>query len=120
MKNTLYTILFVYIFGHLCHLGLPWWALAPIGAIAGWVFPQSALRSLLAGFAGGFLLWTEAALWLDIANAGLLSGRIGNLFMGLSRTQIILVTGVLGGLIAGLGTLSGRWARDVFGISLAN
>ncbi|MBK6930404.1 MAG: hypothetical protein IPH12_05860 [Saprospirales bacterium] len=117
MKNTWLLLLFVFISGHLCHFGLPWWALVPLSALAGWLFPQAAWRSVLAGFAGGLLLWTTNALWLDIANAGLLSGKVGTLFMGLSRSQILLFTGLLGGLLGGLGALTGRWARDVFGKS---
>ena len=115
MKNTLLTILFIVALGQFCHYGLPWWALAPIAGIAGWLFPQSALRCFLAGFAGGFLLWLMAALWLDMANDSILSGKIGQLFMGISSGKVLLLTAFLGGLIAALACLTGRWAGDLFG-----
>lgn len=114
MKNTLRTILLIFILGQFCHLGLPWWTLPPIAALVGWLFPQSALRSFAAGFAGGFLLWLAAAFWLDSANDGLLSGKIGALFMGLSRWHILLLTGTLGGLVAAMACLTGYWARGIF------
>lgn len=113
MKNTFYTIAFVFAVGSISRFGAPWWVIAPIGALAGWLFPQRPWRSLLAGLAGGFLLWTLNALLLDIPNEGLLSGRIGKLFMGLSRWNILLLTGFLGGLVAGLGCLTGGLARDL-------
>ena len=114
MKNTFLTILFVAGAGSLGLLGLPWWMLAPAGMLAGWLFPQNAFRSLLAGFVGGFLLWAALAAYLDWANGSLLSARIGKLFQGLSGNTLILITGLMGGLLGGFSCLSGRWARDIF------
>ncbi len=115
MKPSLYTILFVLIAGQLCRFGLPWWAIVPVAALAGWMFPQHPAKSLLAGFAGGFLLWTLQAWWIDQDNNGILSARIGALFMGLPGWALLLLTGFLGGLLAGFGCLTGRWARDLVG-----
>jgi len=114
MKNTLGSIFFILIFGQLSHLGFPWWVLAPVAALAGWIFPQGALRSLGAGFLGGLLLWLSAAFYLDSANDGLLAGKIGALFSGLGRWHILLLTGVLGGIVAGLACLTGYWGRALF------
>ena len=114
MKNTLLVVVFVLAFGQLCHVGLPWWGVAPIAAVAGWLFPMPAGRNLLAGFVAGFLLWAAAALMLDVPNEGILSSRIGTLFVGLPRWGILLLTGLLGGLLAGLGCLTGRSARVAF------
>lgn len=114
MRNTVLTILFIACAGSLGLLGLPWWALAPAGMLAGWLFPQSAGRSLLAGFAGGFLLWAALAGWMDWANGGLLSARVGLLFQGISGNTLVLLTGLMGGLLGGFSCLCGRWARDVF------
>jgi len=114
MKNTLLVVVFVLAFGQLCHVGLPWWSVAPLGAVAGWLVPMPASRSLLAGFVAGFLLWATTALILDVPNEGILSSRIGALFVGLSRWNILLLTGILGGLLAGLGCLTGRLARVAF------
>lgn len=115
MKQSLLTILFILVAGQLCRFGLPWWAIAPIAALAGWLFPQVPAKSLVSGFIGGFLLWFLLAWWLDMGNDGLLSGRIGVLFMGLSAMSLLLLTGLLGGLLAGFGCLTGRWARDLVG-----
>lgn len=115
MRHTLLTILFIIAAGQLCRFGLPWWGIGPIGALAGWLFPQMPLKSLATGLAGGFLLWLLQAWWLDAGNAGILSGRVGALFMGLSATSLLLLTGIMGGLLAGFGCLTGRLARDLVG-----
>ncbi len=115
MKNTLLTILFIFAAGHLCYYGLPWWAITLAAAVPGWVFRQSPARSFLAGFTGGFLLWLTAALLADVANGGILSARIGALFMGAPASGLAFGTGILGGLLAGLGCLTGRWASDLVG-----
>jgi hypothetical protein len=114
MKNTALTILFILVLGQLSYVGMPWWGLAPIAAVAGWLFPKGAANSFAAGFLGGFLLWLAAALWLDMANNGLLAGKIGALFSGQGRWQMLLLTGILGGLVAGLACLTGFWARVLF------
>ena len=113
MKNSILTILFIFAAGQLCYFGLPWWTVALLGAVPGWVLQTGAVRSLLTGFAGGFLLWLTAALLADVANAGILSARIGALFMGAPAAGLAMITGVLGGLLAGLGCLSGFWARQL-------
>jgi len=113
MKQSLLTILFILAVGQLSRFGLPWWAVAPIGAVAGWLFQQMPAKSLVSGFIGGFLLWLLQALWLDMGNEGILSGRIGSLFMGLSTALLLAITGLLGGLLAGFGCLTGRLARDL-------
>lgn len=115
MKSSLFTILFILIAAQLCRFDLPWWGIIPVAALAGWMFPQHPAKSLLAGFAGGFLLWAFQAWWIDRANEGILSDRIGALFMGLPGWALLFLTGFLGGLPAGFGCLTGRWARDLVG-----
>lgn len=115
MRNSLLTILFIFVAGQISRYDLPWWTLAPIAAAAGWLLPQSAPKSWITGFLGGFLLWSITALLADTANGSLLSARIGKLFMGLSTVELVLLTGIIGGLVAGMSCLTGRWARDLVG-----
>lgn len=114
MKNALFIALSILIGGSLSHFGLPWWIIVPVAAAAGWLFPLSAGKSLGISFLSGALLWYVNAFILDDANAGILSAKIGLLFQGLKSWQLLLVTGFLGGILAGLGALTGRFARDVF------
>lgn len=114
MKNSLYTTIFIIALGALCHFGLPWWAMAPIGFAAALLFPQAVARSFGIAFAAGFLLWYASALLPHLANGGILSGKIGQLFLGLKGWQLLSLAGLLGGLLTGMGALTGALLRDVF------
>ena len=114
MKNALYLALSILIACSLSPFGLPWWVLVPIAAVAGWLFPLSGGKSFSVAFAAGALLWFFNAFLLDAANNGLLSAKVGRLFQGLRSWQLLALTGLLGGLLSGLGAMTGRFARDVF------
>lgn len=120
MRRALYIFLFVFLTGHLCRFGLPWWGIVPLGALAGWLLPLSAARSFGAAFAGGFLLWILNAWLQDSANEGLLSAKTGQLFLGLKSGHLLLVTGILGGLLAGMGAVTGFFARELYVGSKSN
>ena len=112
MKNTSLTALVILVLGNLCHFGLPWWCLAPIAAITGWFFAENGWKAFLGGFSAGLLLWSLTAWYTDIVNAGMLSAKVGQLFMGVQGAQLIQATGFLGGLLAGFGALTGKMAKD--------
>ncbi len=113
MRNVLFVTIVVLVLGSLCFVGLPWWSLAPIAALAAFIFPVSGGKSFLSGFVAGSLLWLVAALLLHFGNDGMLSAKIGQLFMGLRSWQLLSVTAVMGGLIAGFGALTGAYARQM-------
>lgn len=114
MKNAFYTALFILVLGNLGHFGLPWWALAPIAAMAAWLFPAAPAATFGTAFSAGTLLWYVNAALLNASNQGMLSTRVGLLFQGLQGWHLLLVTGLLGGILAGLGALTGLFARDLF------
>ena len=114
MKNALYLLLSILILGNLSHFGLPWWMLVLIAALAGGLFPTTAGKTFSAAFAGGLLLWCLNAYLLDTANAGALSAKVGQLFQGLKSWQLLSATGFMGGILAGMGALTGLFARDAF------
>lgn len=114
MKNTLLTALSIFILGNLCHFGLPWWCIAPIAMLVGWFFVRSGLGAFSGGFLGGFLLWYSMAWFADSSNAGMLSAKVGELFMGMQGWKLLLASGILGGLLGAFGALTGRWAGEIF------
>jgi len=99
--------------GATAFLGMPWWIVAVAGVLAGYFFPAPAGRSFGAGFAAGFLLWWGSALFFNSVNAGMLAGKMGALFEGLQTWQVLSATGILGGLLAGMGCLTGSLARNL-------
>jgi hypothetical protein len=98
--------------GALAFLGLPWWMVAVAGIAAGLIFPSPSEQAFAIGFAAGFILWWGASFFFNDANGGLLAGKMGDLFSGLKSVHLLLITGIIGGLLAGLGNLTGSLARN--------
>lgn len=115
MKNTLISFILIFVLGNLCHLGLPWWGLAVIAALVGFGVRSNAWAIFFAAFLAGFSLWYTAAWMADHDNGGLLSAKVGQLFMGRKGSELMLVSGLLGALLASLSALSGYFARNMFG-----
>lgn len=90
---------------------LPGYALVAAALPAGALFRLGAGRSFAAGFLAGCLLWGGYAWYLDSRNGGLLSARMGELFGGMPGAGLLAVTALLGGLLAGLGALTGSLGR---------
>ncbi|HNR15511.1 MAG TPA: hypothetical protein PKG90_02470 [Chitinophagaceae bacterium] len=52
------------------------------------------------------------AWWIDMQNSGVLSARIASVLpLGGNNMLLILVTGVVGGLVAGFAAMSGSYLR---------
>lgn len=105
-------ILLTAILAFLGGIYLPWWSIVPAAFIAGVLVYQSAFRSFLCGFLGILLLWSGLAWWIDSANESILSSRIAQLLPGPDTSFfVILLTGIVGGLVGGLGALMGHFLR---------
>ena len=96
----------------LLNLILPWWSIAIPGLIFGYQFKKSAWLSFAWGFLAPSLLWSGQALYLHFSNDGILSTRIGTMLGVGSPYLVILITGILGGLISGLATLTGSMFKN--------
>lgn len=93
-------------------LYFPWWGMAITSALVAVAIPQKAWKAFLSGFLGLFLLWAGLAFWIDMKNNHILSVKIASILpLGGSHVAIILVTGFIGGLVAGLAALTGSFAR---------
>ncbi len=89
-----------------------WWIIAVAGFLVALLVGQRPGRSFLAGFLGVFLLWAGMSAWIDIQNEHILAARIAHLMpLKGSILLLIVVTGIIGGLVAGLGALSGSYLR---------
>ncbi|MBS1759688.1 MAG: hypothetical protein JST23_06125 [Bacteroidetes bacterium] len=93
-------------------LYFPWWIIAVIAFLVAILVHQKAWKAFWSGFFGLFILWGILAFWIDIQNDHLLSKKIaGILPFGGNSYLLILATGVIGGLVAGFGALSGHYLR---------
>ena len=97
MKTSLYFLLWIAITIALSYvtswtIGL----LSPILFLPFFRFPI--WKSILLGFAVGFISWGGTALYLDQANQHQLAGMIANLLKVDTGIKVILLTALLGGL----------------------
>jgi hypothetical protein len=110
MKNSIYGIITIILLGLLVHQFTPWWSIVLVAAIVGSIFNEHAGKSFLFGFLGIFLLWGIAAYQIDVGNESILSTRVGEIF----GTNMILATALLGGLLGGMGALTGTLGQRIF------
>ncbi|HWB91089.1 MAG TPA: hypothetical protein VG605_04535 [Puia sp.] len=88
-------------------LFLPWWTIAVAAFLVSALIPQRPLAAFFAGFLALFLLWGGMALAIDVANDHILSTRVaGVLPFHESSTLLLLVTGLVGALVGGGGSLT--------------
>ena len=105
---TVLTALLAFISG----LFLPWWGIAITSLLVAVLVHQKAGKALLAGFLGVFLLWAGLAWWIDMKNNGVLSKKIASVLpLGGNAILLILVTGIVGGLVAAMAAMSGSFLR---------
>ena len=87
-----------------------WWLPAIAALALGCLLKdQSSITVFGIGFLGLFLLWAGWSFYSDNLNDGILSGKVGVLFNGLSGTSLIAITALIGGLLGGLGSLTGKY-----------
>jgi hypothetical protein len=116
MKNFVLSFISVLIVGGALQLFLPWWIIAVVAVLVGYFFKQGSGLSFLAGFLGVFILWTGYAYLLSSANNHLLASKIAELMAPLtggSKNVLFLLSGVVGGLVGGLSSLTGSLAAKL-------
>lgn len=91
-------------------LFLPWWTIAVVAFVVSALIPQQPWVAFLAGFVALFLLWGGMALGIDLANGSILSTRVaGILPLHDSSWALVLVTGLVGALVGGGGSLTASY-----------
>ncbi len=111
MKFLVATILTL-LLGFISGLFLPWWGIAISSLLVAVLIHQKGGKAFLSGFLGLFILWAALAWWIDMKNNGVLSKKIaGILPLGGNSLLLILVTGLVGGLVAGFAAMSGSYLR---------
>jgi len=89
----------------------PWWWPAVAAYAVGCWLPRKGSTAFLSGFAGPAAAWAGLAAWYDIGNHQILSGRMAVLFHLPAGWCLILATGILAGLMGGLGAWAGQALR---------
>lgn len=108
----LISILVTGIVSFLAGLYLPWWSIAIIAFLVALFIHQKPLSSFFSGFLGVFLLWIILSSFINAANGDILAERIAGMFgLGTNRTLLIIITGLVGGLVAGFAALTASYLR---------
>jgi hypothetical protein len=90
----------------------PWWFFAIGCFLVGWLVPQHAFVSWLAGFLGIFLLWALLAWRMDTANESIMSTKMASILpLGGSSVYLMLLSAGIGGLVGGMASLAGAFLR---------
>lgn len=93
-------------------LFFPWWIIAVAAFTVAALIPQARLSAFICAFFALFFLWGGQALLADIKNEHLLSSKVAQILpLGGSYVAVILLTAFIGGLVAGLGALTGSFLR---------
>lgn len=113
LTSILLTAYLGYVIG--VYTNFPWWFFVFSSAVIALTIRQSAFTTFFAGFTGMFLLWFILAFIKDTSNQHLLSQRVAPMLsLGNSSMLLILVTGLVGGLVSGMGALTGYHLRRIF------
>ena len=94
-------------------LFLPWWGIAVTSLLVALLVHQKTGKAFLSGLLGVFILWAGLAWWIDMKNNGVLSKKIASVLpLGGNAILLIIVTGFIGGLVAGMAAMSGSFLRS--------
>jgi hypothetical protein len=100
--------------GYLIQKYTPWWSVALLCAITSLLFRYNPGRAFGYSFIAIFVLWGGLALSYDLANETIMATRMGNLFGGIPHWGMVILTGFIGGLIAGMGGFAAASFRRAF------
>ena len=89
----------------------PWWVVALIGFIVSYAFITHAGKAFLAGLIAVSLVWIITAVISDSGNQISVADTMSEVIGGVSSTIVILLTGLIGGIVCGLGAMTGVYAR---------
>ena len=93
-------------------LYLPWWSIAIVSFVIAAVIPQHPGKAFIAGFIALFVLWGALSYWISNNNEHLLAHKVSLIIFKMDSPYfLILVTALIGALVAGLGALSGSLLR---------
>jgi len=93
---------------------LPWWSVVLVCFIVGAMLNMNGWKSFLCGLVAIFLLWGLSAGW-DFHNGSyIIANRIAELLGGISGVALMFVTALIGGLLGGLGSMTGGYFRKIF------
>lgn len=107
------SILLIALLSAVAQLVLPWWSIALVAFAFCFGRPQGSGRAFLYSFAGVALVWFGYALVQHIQTDGVLTSRISSVLkLPANPIFLLLITPILGGLVAGFAGMAGYLTRQ--------
>ncbi len=95
-------------------LFLPWWSIAIVSCLVALTIPQKPAVSFAAGFTALFIAWGLLAWYISANNNHLLAHKVSMLIIKSdSPYLLIVVTALIGSVVAGFAALSGSFLRRI-------
>ena len=111
-KNLGFEALVGLVLGFAAGYFIGWWTLPIVTGICSFLFKTPVGRAFAAGTIAGTLLWSGYAGWLNSLNASMLSNRLAETFKAGNGSNLLYATGLAGGLLGGLGAMTGSLLRQ--------
>lgn len=112
--NFIFRILLIGITSYYIFEPIPWWSIILIPFILGLIFEDNFLSHFLSSFIGTSVAWLFLMLSFDLETQSVLSGKIIDILEISSVNFLIISTSVIGGIVSGLGSLTGVSLRNIF------
>ena len=92
-----------------------WWTVAIAAFIGGAIFGKSSGETFVKGMIAVIIVWLLMVCYYHFSTQGILSNKIAQILpMGGNVGILIIVTVLIGGLVGGLGAMSGFFVRNLF------
>ena len=106
------SLLLIAVLSYAACLYFDWWFVAIVSFAVVFFIPQKPLWAFLCGFASIFILWGALIFILSSRNEHLLANKVSVLILGNENaTVLILVSALIGGLVAGFAALTASLTR---------
>ena len=92
---------------------LPWWIIAVVSFVVCYVFNPGQFIAFSGSLLTVFAIWIIKSYIADHNFDTAMSSLLGQLFGNISSGAIFFLTGISGGIIAGLFGLLGNWTRNL-------
>ena len=107
-------ILLIAALSYYVELYLPWWTLTIVCAAVCTLVYVGLLQAFISGCLGIGLLWFGLAWKVHADTEGVLSEKITQLVGLGDPLQLIVLTGLVGGLVGGLAAMTGSSLRNIY------
>lgn len=114
MKSFILSFLSIAVLTYIIYLIFPWWTIPIAGFLVGLFFRLKGITSFLSGLLGVGLVWLILVVTKDAGNDINIASSMGELLGGASSAVVYIITTLIGGIIGGLGMMTGGRCRLSF------